>query len=425
MKFDTAVIGGGFSGFAAAISAAREGLKVILIEKGNCMGGAASNCLVQPFMPYVADINGEAVLLSRGIFEEITDNFKKMYSDIDGVEITEKSLFLFNEEYMKVIFNRMAEEAGVTLLYHSYIIGAEMENGRVKSVKCSSTSGCFDIEADYFIDATGDANLAYICGYPFRLGRDSDNLCQPMTLCFRIANVDNDVCKNIPRDQINELYKRLQKDGKITNPRENVLIFPTLTDGVLHFNTTRIVKLNPTEPFDLTKAEIIARKQVMEIYLMLKRNIPGFENCKLIMTAPEIGIRESRMIVGEYTLTGEIMKTCKIFDDAIALGNYGIDIHSPDGTGTSYYFFKTGEYYTIPYRCLIPKNSENLLVAGRCISVDHEAQASMRIMPIVCTVGEAAGTAAAIAFKSGKNVRDIDITLLRKTLKDNGAAVEI
>lgn len=425
MKFDTAVIGGGFSGFAAAISAAREGLKVILIEKGNCMGGAASNCLVQPFMPYVADINGEAVLLSRGIFEEITDNFKKMYSDIDGVEITEKSLFLFNEEYMKVIFNQMAEEAGVTLLYHSYIIGAEMENSRVKSVKCSSTSGCFDIEADYFIDATGDANLAYICGYPFRLGRDSDNLCQPMTLCFRIANVDNDICKNIPHDQINELYKRLQKDGKITNPRENVLIFPTLTDGVLHFNTTRIVKLNPTEPFDLTKAEIIARKQVMEIYLMLKRNIPGFENCKLIMTAPEIGIRESRMIVGEYTLTGEIMKSCKIFDDAIALGNYGIDIHSPDGTGTSYYFFKPGEYYTIPYRCLIPKNSENLLVAGRCISVDHEAQASMRIMPIVCTVGEAAGTAAAIAFKSGKNVSDIDITLLRKTLKDNGAAVEI
>lgn len=425
MKFDTAVIGGGFSGFAAAISAAREGLKVILIEKGNCMGGAASNCLVQPFMPYVADINGEAVLLSRGIFEEITDNFKKMYSDIDGVEITEKSLFLFNEEYMKVIFNRMAEEAGVTLLYHSYIISAEMKDNRVKSVKCAGSSGCFDIEADYFIDATGDANLAYLCGYPFRLGRESDNLCQPMTLCFRIANIDNKVCENIPYAQINELYNRLQNEGKITNPRENVLIFKTLTDGILHFNTTRVVKLNPTDPFDLTKAEIIAREQVMEIYLMLKRNIPGFENSRLIMTAPEIGIRESRMIDGEYTLTGEVLKACTVFDDAIALGNYEIDIHSPDGSGTSHYFFKQGEYYTIPYRCLIPKKSENLLVAGRCISCDHNAQASIRIMPIVCTIGEAAGTAAAIAFKSGKNVSDIDITLLRKTLKDNGAAVEI
>lgn len=163
----------------------------------------------------------------------------------------------------------------------------------------------------------------------------------------------------------------------------------------------------------------------MEIYLLPKRNIPGFENCKLIMTAPEIGIRESRMIEGEYTLTGEVLKACTVFDDAIALGNYEIDIHSPDGSGTSHYFFKEGEYYTVPYRCLIPKNSENLLVAGRCISVDHEAQASMRIMPIVCTIGEAAGTAAAIAFKSGKNVRDIDIPLLRKTLKDNGAAVEV
>ena len=425
MKFDIAVIGGGFSGLAAAIAAAREGSKVILIEKGNCMGGAASICLVQPFMNYTTTINGEQVLLSRGIFKEITDNFQKMRHDIDGTEIKGNTVFEFNEEYLKVIFNRMAEEAGVTLLYRSYLIGADVENNRVKSVKLCSSSGCFDIEADYFIDATGDANLTYLCGYPFRLGRESDSLCQPMTLNFRLANVDNDVCKNLPRKKINELYHKLQKEGKITNPREDVLMFTNCTDGVVHFNSTRVVKLNPTNPFDITKAELAAREQVMELYLMVKHNIPGFENSSLIMTGSEIGIRESRMIDGEYILTGEDIRACKVFDDAIALGNYDIDIHSPDGSGTSHYYFKPGEYYTIPYRCLIPKNSENLLVAGRCISTDHDAQASIRIMPIVCTIGEAAGTAAALASKANKNVSEIDISLLRKTLSDKGAAVEI
>ena len=425
MKFDIAVIGGGFSGLAAAIAAAREGSKVILIEKGNCMGGAASICLVQPFMNYTTTINGEQVLLSRGIFKEITDNFQKMRHDIDGTEIKGNTVFEFNEEYLKVIFNRMAEEAGVTLLYRSYLIGADVENNRVKSVKLCSSSGCFDIEADYFIDATGDANLAYLCGYPFRLGRESDSLCQAMTLCFRLANVDNDVCKNLPRKQINELYHKLQKEGKITNPREDVLFYPNCIEGFVHFNSTRIVKLNPTDPFELTKAELAAREQVMELYLMVKHNIPGFENSSLIMTGSEIGIRESRMIDGEYILTGEDIRACKVFDDAIALGNYDIDIHSPDGSGTSHYYFKPGEYYTIPYRCLIPKNSENLLVAGRCISTDHDAQASIRIMPIVCTIGEAAGTAAALASKANKNVSEIDISLLRKTLSDKGAAVEI
>lgn len=425
MKFDIAVIGGGFSGLAAAIAAAREGSKVILIEKGNCMGGAASICLVQPFMNYTTTINGEQVLLSRGIFKEITDNFQKMRHDIDGTEIKGNTVFEFNEEYLKVIFNRMAEEAGVTLLYRSYLVSADVENNRVKSVKLCSSSGCFDIEADYFIDATGDANLAYLCGYPFRLGRESDSLCQPMTLNFRLANVDNDVCKNLPRKKINELYHKLQKEGKITNPREDVLMFTNCTDGVVHFNSTRVVKLNPTNPFDITKAELAAREQVMELYLMVKHNIPGFENSSLIMTGSEIGIRESRMIDGEYILTGEDIRACKVFDDAIALGNYDIDIHSPDGSGTSHYYFKPGEYYTIPYRCLIPKNSENLLVAGRCISTDHDAQASIRIMPIVCTIGEAAGTAAALASKANKNVSEIDISLLRKTLSDKGAAVEI
>ena len=141
----------------------------------------------------------------------------------------------------------------------------------------------------------------------------------------------------------------------------------------------------------------------------------------MLSTAMQIGVRESRMICGEYTLTGEDLMACTKFEDSIALGNYDIDIHNPEGSGTSHYYFGPGEYYTIPYRTLIPKNAENLLVAGRCISVTHEAQASIRIMAIVCCIGEAAGTATAISVKDNKNVKDIDVKKLRNTLKKNGA----
>lgn len=424
-KYDIAVIGGGFSGAAAAIAAAREGAKVILVEKSNCLGGAASGALVQPFMPYSTAIDGEEVPLVRGIFEEISLNFREMLYEIEKIKVETKTVRCFNEEYIKVILNRMATQAGVTLLYHSYLTGVDIEDGVIKSVKLTSRSGSFDIFADYFIDATGDANLAYLGGYPFRLGREEDGLCQPMTLSFRLANVDPEVRKNLPRKEINDLYQKFQQEGKIKNPRENVLIFLNFIEGVLHFNSTRIIKLNPTDPFDLTKAEIEAREQVMELYLFMKNNIKGFENSQLIMTGYEIGVRESRMIDGEYILTGEDIMACKKFDDSIALGNYDIDIHNPAGSGTSHYYFPPGEYYSIPYRSLIPKNSKNLLVAGRCISADHYAQASIRIMPIVAAIGEAAGTASAIAVKSNVGVKDVDIALLRQTLKNNGALVEL
>lgn len=423
-KYDLAVIGGGFAGAAAAISAAREGSRVILIDKSNCLGGAACNCLVQPFMPHSTTINGKRVSLCRGLFTEITNEMKKLECEIDGVKSDESHEIYFNEEYLKIVLNRMIIKSGVDLLFHSYLTNVNVTDKKIESITVANKSGNVEIFADYFIDATGDADLAYMSGYSCRLGREDDNLCQPMTLCFRLANVDIKKYQNLPSGYINNLYKQFQSEGKIKNIREDVLIFKNPVNGVLHFNSTRIVKLNPTDAFDITKAEIEAREQAMELFLFMKNNIPGFENSRLIMTAAEIGVRESRMIDGEYILTGDDLKACKKFDDVIALGNYDIDIHNPEGSGTSHYYFKDGEFYTIPYRCLIPKDSKNLLVAGRCISADHNAQASIRIMPIVCCIGEAAGTAAAIAKKNNCCVKDIDIKVLQNTLKRNSAAID-
>lgn len=422
-KYDVAVVGGGPAGVAAAVSAARGGAQVILIEKSNCLGGAACNAFVQPFMPYTAKIDGKKVSLCRGIFEEITTELEKMQTEIDGIELEEKPLQFFNEEYLKILLNRMTISVGVDLLFHTYLIDVDAEEGRVKSITVSNKSGQEKIFADYFIDATGDADLAYKAGFSCRLGREEDGLCQPMTLCFRLGNVDETKFAEMEPGYINKLYKQFQKEGKIKNIREDVLMFRSLIDHVIHFNSTRIVKLNPIDAIDLTKAEIEAREQMMELFLFLKNNIPAFKDSRLMSSAPEIGIRESRMIDGEYILTGEDLKACTKFEDAIALGNYDIDIHNPEGSGTSHYFFGDGEYYSIPYRSLVPRGAENLLAAGRCISVNHDAQASIRIMPIVYCIGEAAGTACAIAKREKVPVLGVDTDMLRKTLTENGGAV--
>jgi hypothetical protein len=186
-----------------------------------------------------------------------------------------------------------------------------------------------------------------------------------------------------------------------------------------------VVKLDPTSAEDVTAAEVIARRQVYEIYEFMKKHADGLEDSFLMMTASEIGVRESRMIVGDYVLTEQDCRGCTKFDDSIAACNYDIDIHNPEGSGTSHYYFPVGEYYTIPYRALIPLGVENLLVAGRCISSDHGAQASYRIMPVVCCIGEAAGSAVGLSVKNKTTVREIDVKELQSVLKKNGAFIGI
>lgn len=424
-EYDVIVVGGGLTGVAAAVSAAREGMKTMLIEQSGFLGGALGNCLVNPFMAYHTkmEVDGEMkkVDLSAGIFTEIVEKLNAF-----GVHWKQgvNSNGVFHEEYMKLILDRMTVEAGVTVLLHSTLAGVEKSGGMLTGVTVVGKSGKMTMHAKCFIDCTGDADLAVMAGCPTHLGREKDNLCQPMTLCFRLANVDMEKFK-ANREKINPLYQQLQAVGKIRNPRENVLIFFHPVKNMLHFNTTRVIKLNPTDPFHLTRAEMEAREQMFEMYHFLKENIEGFENADIAFSAPQIGVRESRMIDGLHLLNEEELKNCTKFEDAIAAGNYDIDIHNPEGAGTSHYYFKDGEYYTIPYRCLIPKNADNLLVAGRCISSTHEAQASYRIMPIVTTLGQAAGVAAAVALKQNVQPKDADIHEIQRILKAGGAFLGI
>lgn len=424
-NYDVIVLGGGFSGCAAALAAARQGRKTLLLESSGFLGGAASNCLIFPFMPYATSIKDEKSgktqrhYLSRGILAELVRDLQES-GDIRG-----DGGFL--DEAVKLLLDRKMIESGVQVLFHSTLCGVEKDGNHINSVSVATKAGILTFYGKVFIDCTGDADLCAASGVPTFLGREPDHLCQPMTLCFRVANVDKKAFFE-NRGEMDSLHKEWLDAGRFSNPREDILVFDYPIDGMLHFNTTRVVKHDPVDPFDVTRAEMEARRQVRELLEFFRENhLAGMENARLVYTAPSIGVRESRMLVGEHVLTGRELVDCVKFDDAIAAGNYDIDIHNPEGSGTSHYYFPSGTWYTIPYRSLIPKkaDAENLLVGGRCISVDHEAQASIRIIPICTTTGEAAGVGAAVAVKNGVSVQDADIREIQKILSDNGAYLGI
>ena len=419
MRYNLVVVGGGLTGVAAAVSAAREGLTVLLVEKSGCLGGAISNCLVYPFMPYwTKPYWGEAAknkkYLSQGIFKEMKERHDKYVTDCKDHE--------FNSEYFKIVLDDMTVESGVTVLFHSVLADVKKQGEKITAIEIIAKSQRITVEGDFFVDATGDGDLFYLAGCDYQLGRESDGFCQPMTTCFRMSGVDLDLFTE-ERPKLQELYKEKQSKGEITNPRENILVFFGVGEDVLHFNSTRVIKLNPTDPFDVSRAEVMARRQIHELVSFLKENSKAFDESALISIAVDIGVRESRKLKGVHILTADEIINCTQFEDSIALGNYDIDIHNPTGTGTSHRFFGDGEYYTIPYRTLLPKEFNNLLVAGRCLSATHEAQASVRIMPTCCCLGQAVGTAVAVAFKSDKNAHTVDVKELQNTLIENGAVL--
>lgn len=416
-KYDLIVVGGGFAGTAAAIAAAKQGVDVLLIERYNCLGGAASSALVSPFMWYwsVMPDTKERTYLSGNLFREMVDEMNL---------ITDKkpTYDLFDEELLKLVLNRMAIKYGVTLLFHTTVTGVSVENGTITDLTAVSKTNELHFTADYYIDATGDGELSVLAGCEFKLGREKDQLCQPMTLCFRMSGIDKKTFRK-NENKMNETYRALQKEGLIKNPRENILFFENVNSDILHFNTTRIIKKDPTDPFALTEAEIEAREQVFEMQKFLREHVEGCENARVIATAMHIGIRESRKIVGEYTITEDDCLALARFDDAIAVSNYAIDIHNPEGTGTHFHEFQGGEWFQIPYRSILPKGMNNLLVAGRCISSTHEAQASYRIMPFCAELGQAAGTAVAVAKENNTDTRKVDIHQLQKRLREEGFVI--
>jgi hypothetical protein len=408
------VAGGGLTGVAAAISAAREGLDVLLIERSGCLGGALSGALVYPFMRHsFRQPDGNMRMLSAGIFAEMC----RRHREAGGA-----SGRGWQSEIFKFVLDDMVTEAGVDVLFHNQLIDVKLDGRRIRSVLTAGKAGAKEYTADFFIDSTGDGDLMAYAGCDYQLGREADTLCQPMTTCFRMCGVDIEKFKE-ERPRLIEEYNALQAKGEITNPRENILVFYGLGKDILHLNTTRVIKHNPIDDMELSRAEITARRQVLEMFRFLCEHSEACRDAAIVSIASEIGVRESRKLRGVHILTGDELKACTDFEDSIALGNYDIDIHNPEGTGTYIYHFKEGDYFRIPYRSLLPKETDNLLVAGRCLSADHEAHSAVRIMPICACMGEAAGIAAAVAHQTNTNAHTLDISLVQAKLVANGAAI--
>ena len=405
-KYDLIVVGGGISGIAASVSAAREGLGVLLIENSGNLGGAITKNLVYPFVQYKT--YGKKTFLCDGIFTEIRARHEA-YGD--------KSW-----ETFKIIFDEMVTEAGVDVLFHATVYEAIKSGRKITGLKVTTGFENLEVCGDYFIDATGDGNLIAMTNCDFQLGREADSLCQPMTTCFRMGKVNLDLFKE-EFPVLQEKYKKLREENKLINKRENILVFYGLGDDTIHFNSTRVVMHNPVDAIERSKAEILGRKQVGELIKFLKENSKAFENASLLNVASAIGVRESRKLKGVYVINEKDLIEFKDFDDTIALGNYGIDIHNPSGTGTTQHHFKDEEFYRIPYRALLPKELDNMLVCGRCLSATHEAHSAVRIMPICACLGQAAGTGIAVAKQAGVNTHSVDVKLLQEKLKENGANI--
>ena len=347
--------------------------------------------------------------LVGGIFQEMLHRLSAK-----GGFSCERQRNAFDPEALKAVADEMCLEAGVELRLHTLVTQAEVQGGRIASVTTESKSGREACSAAVYIDCTGDADLAYSAGVPCDIGREKDGLTQPMTLNFRMANVDVEAMPS--RAEINRLYDAAKAEGRVNCPRENVLLFYALQPDVVHFNTTRVTGKSGVDARDLTAAEMEARRQTQDLVRFLISEVSGFERAYLQQTAAQIGVRESRRIRGEYTLTADDVLGARKFADGIARSSYPVDIHSPTGSGTDIREVPEGDHYEIPYRCLVPVGIGNLLVAGRCVSATHEAQASLRVMPQCFAMGEAAGVAAALAIEQSIPPGEVAPDELRRAL---------
>lgn len=433
---DVIVAGGGPAGIAAAISAARNGARTLLVERNGWLGGMATSGLVHPFMPSYA---GDKPV-NKGIFWEIVESLVKqgaaIHPDLTKMQTGYTGFVVwphahvtpFDVEILKWIIQDLIEDSKVDVILHSMIVGAIKEGNTAKGLILENKSGRMAVEGSVIIDATGDADVAnYLCA-EYEKGNPIDGSLQPATIFFRLGGVDRKKVDSYIQEHPEERHfqtfaKIAQEKGEFIPSKHDVLFFYTPREDEVAINTTRIHGVDGTNVFDLTRAEFETRRQVRILFKFFKKYVPGFENCYITTTAQEVGIRETRRIIGEYCLNKEDVLSTRQFSDNIAQCAYMIDIHDRKDTQLFYTAIPEGRSYGIPYRCLLPVKIENLIVAGRCISCTQEAQGSLRVMPPSFSLGQAAGTAAAIAVRSGKTPRAIDIAELQSLLKAQGQVV--
>ena len=420
-RYDVVVVGAGSAGSSAAISAARRGARTLLVDRMAFMGGT-STAVLDTFYAFYTP--GEAPRrVVGGLGWEVVESLKS-----EGVCFERPNTYgagtgvTYDQESLKVTWERLAQDAGVELLLHTWVTGVRLAHARLTAVRTWNKGGESWFEGDAFVDSSGDGDVAALAGADYEDMHTSGTV-QSLSTLFRLANVDVEHAAQTPKAQLWALMREAAASGEYSLPRLEGSWHRTPFAGVVMIHMTRIPNVDATDPWALTRAEIEGRRQVREYHRFLRDRVPGFEASVVVGTSPSIGVRESRRIVGDYQLTREDVLGGGRFDDEIALCGAPIEEHS-SGVGTDWRYVEGSGVYGIPYRCLLPAGVEGLLVAGRCFSATHHAHASARSMATCMAMGQAAGTAAALAAATGTTPRALAADELRSRLREDGALLE-
>lgn len=412
-EVDVLVVGGGPSGFSAAVCAARKGAKTMLIEQSGDVGGVATTGLMSHWTGNTAG----------GFYEELLNRSCDCDPSDSGLRRT------INPEKLKTVMMQMLAEAGVILQLYTFASDAVMDGDRICGVITESKSGREVIMAKVVIDASGDGDIAAKTGARYYKGRENDGKMQPMTLMAKVDCVDVDRVHFIGSFESSYMtdWGDLQTMAreKLPYPAGHVLIYRSTLPGVVTLNMTNCIDVDGTDARDLTKAAVTCRGQLDAIIDFLQKYVAGFENCRLISTASIIGVRETRHFAGVSTITEDDIKTARVFDDwAVTKAHFNFDIHNISGAGLDkngcQKHFKQQSGYTIPYGCFVPEKIDGLLLAGRCISGTHIAHSNYRVMPICANMGQSTGIAAAMCAASGIQPRQLDVKALQAELRAVG-----
>lgn len=430
-SWDVIVAGGGPAGCAAAAAAARDGARTLLVEATGCLGGMGTAGLVTSWCPFTDGVR----LIYSGLANEVFAKSREGIAHVASDELHGHKPF--DPEQLKRVYDDLVMAHGVRVLFQSRLVGVDTEKGAVSAVFVGNKAGTTAYRARVYIDCTGDADLAAWAGADYEVGTPETGEVMPASYCFVMSNVDSyafahgpGLFTGSPESPMWDIHRSGRYDAIYDAGLCPSLIGP----DTVGFNTGHQPNLDSTDPEAVSEAFIRGRRAAAQYREALAEYYStAFANAHLAETAPLVGIRESRRVVGDYWFTEADYQARRSFDDEICRNCYHTDMHSNreneersyeqwrERTGKNTHYDQ-GESHGIPYRCLTPKGLENVLVAGRPISADRVAHASVRVMPVCLATGEAAGTAAARAAAAcGGNVHDVDVTTLRQRLRDQGA----
>jgi len=420
MKVDVCVVGGGPAGVSAACASARMNKSVLLVERNGFFGGTLTAVTLGSICGLYRNDGDSHVQLVGGFVSRLQERLAGLGSRYEPVRWLQAVTLPYDAFAMRAALDALVVESGVRPMLHACLIDVETKADRICGVVVHSHSGAIRVEADVYVDCTGDAELVARAGGSFEV--DLENLQYPTTM-FRLAGVDHTAARALSRPRLHQILEDAVAAG-FELPRTAGGIFLDHGDHA-HLNITKVGRPdgsppNPLDWADLTDAEIAGRKQVLQYAKAFRERVPGYSNSYVLDCGSAIGVRESRRIHGRYQLTGKDVLSSRKFDDGIALCSWPMEEHGR-GRATRWIWLEEGKHFEIPFGCLLPQALSNVLVAGRCISSTHEAQASIRVTAQCFATGEAAGTAAALCLQDGVACADVPIQSLRAALRQSGS----